>query len=632
MVKMYTDEPSVSLKLKKGGKVHAKHHKTHEEHGHKAMHHAVGGMMHGAHHAFESEHGKAPKKPSMSTRMKAMNPNMYAKGGKVAHKVMGGGMPMGAPQGMPSAPMGGMGGMSPMGQSAIGQMTPQQRAARAMMVKKALMGMKKGGSADHKMIEKLEKELHHHESLGMDKAHHKKHGGMAHHAHGGKVHHMTGHAEGTYEHHKAMAKHYADKCKDGGTPHMHKMCEHHKHMAKMCKGGKYAEGGMIDKDETRTTIEGNAGKYMNTLMHDGQHHDNVHGIGEVKEGKPGGFKHGGKAHKMHHKATGGTIPSDTHESKNKAKTKMGGTLEGNEHDYLNTEMHSAKKDMAHGTTGVKMGNAGGFKRGGKAHHMMHHKASGGAIDKYEVRDTVEGGNWENRPANTSKPGKVNTKTGEVKESNAGGFKHGGHASKKAYATGGNVNAMGKPVAMPKHFVSRPVANSLQSGTFKKGGKVHHHADGGSQMKDDYDPEDFYGEREDSDGRIRSYVKNDKPRYSEVAVNKAISSSNRSGRKISGKEAKAIHALLKGRHAKGGNVKKFDDGGSSYNDKYSVKDPKAVSDKASRELEEAMNPFSMAKELYGKAKSYFSPPAGSVTKTEKSVTVAPGKKHGGKARK
>jgi hypothetical protein len=485
MVKMYTDEPKVSLKLKKGGKVHhkgAKHHKEHDEHGHKPMHHAHGGM----HHAFESEEGHAPKKPSHAARHKAMNPNLYAKGGKVAHKVMGGGMPMGAPQGMPaSAPMAGApaGGMRPMGQAALGQMTPAQRAARAMMVRKALTGMKKGGST-HAECAKLEKELKHHESMSMSKAHPQK----------------------------------------------------------------KASGGAIDKAETRTTIEGNAKKYAKTKMHDGDHHDKAHGTGEVKEGKPGGYKHGGHAHKMHHKATGGAIPADTHEYKNKAKTKMGGTLEGNEHDYVNTEVHSAKKDKAHGTGGVSMGNAGGFKHGGKAHHKMHHKADGGAIDKYETRNTVEGGNWENRAAYTSKPGKHNTKTGEVKESNAGGYKHGGSASKKAYATGGNVNAMGKPVAMPKHFVSQPVANSLQSGTFKKGGKV----------------------------------------------------------------------------------KKFEDGGSS-NDKYVVKDPKAVSDKASRELEDAMNPLSMAKELYGKAKNFISPPTGGVTKTEKSVTVSPGKKRGGSAK-
>ena len=558
MVKMYTDEPSVSLKLKKGGKVHAKHHKEHEEHGHKAMHHAAGGMMHGAHHAFESEHGKAPKKPSMSARMKAMNPNMYAKGGKVAHKLMGGGMPMGAPQAMPSAPMGGMGGMSPMGQSAVGQMTPQQRAIRAMMVKKALMGMKKGGSADHKMIQKLEKELHHHESLGMDKAHHKKHGGMAHHAHGGKVHHKSGHPEGSMEHHKAMCKHYEKMCKEGGSAHAHKMLKHHK---EMCKGGKYAEGGAIDRDMTKTTLKNSVKPFVSRADTSRPDHSPAH-TGEIHKGNGGGYKTGGttgaktpmyktKEYAKGGHATGSHIPSETNESETRGKIKFGGTIEGNEHYYENTDMHSAKPDHSKGKTGeVHMSNAGGFKHGGKAHHKVHHKADGGAIDKYETRNTVEGGNWENRPANSSKPGKTNTKTGEVKESNAGGYKHGGHASKKAYATGGNVNSMGKQVAMPHHFISPPVANSLQSGTFKKGGKV----------------------------------------------------------------------------------KKFDDGGSSYDDKYTVKDPKAVSDKASRELEEAMNPFSMAKELYGKAKSYFSPPAGSVTKTEKSITVAPGKKHGGRARK
>jgi hypothetical protein len=74
---------------------------------------------------------------------------------------------------------------------------------------------------------------------------------------------------------------------------------------------------------------------------------------------------------------------------------------------------------------------------------------------------------------------------------------------------------------------------------------------------------------------------------------------------------------------------FAEGGSTSDDKYTVKDPKAVSDKASRELEDALNPLSMAKELYNKGKDYFTTPAGSVTKTEKSVTVSPSKKRGGK---
>ena len=419
MVKMFTDEPSVILKLKKGGKVAAKHH---GEHGHMSMHKAAGGMMHGAHEAFEAEHGKAPKKPSMAERRKAMNPNMYAKGGKV-----------------------------------------------------------------EKEIHKVEKELKHHE--------HSKH------AHG---------------------------LKHGGKAHK-------------------ASGGEIDRDETKTTIEGNAKKFEKTKVVDGQKHDKHHGTGMIKEGKPAGYKHGGHAHK-HHKATGGAIPADTDEKVNKGKIKMHGTIEGNEHDYVNTEMHQAKRDKAHGTKGIKESNAGGFKHGG--HAKKHHKATGGAIPAATEKnmreghlkgDTYEGGDWEDRAADTATGGVKNRMTGGVKEANAGGYKHGGHAAKKHYATGGNVVDDGKAVKMPRHFVSRPVANSLQSGTFKKGGKVH-------------------------------------------------------------KEV-------------GGNV-----------------DAKAVSDKASRELEEALNPLSMAKELYGKAKSYLtgSPSTpGAVTKTKESVTVAPNKKRGGR---
>jgi hypothetical protein len=40
-------------------------------------------------------------------------------------------------------------------------------------------------------------------------------------------------------------------------------------------------------------------------------------------------------------------------------------------------------------------------------------------------------------------------------------------SKKAYATGGSVNDEGKAVKMPHHFVSCPVANSLQLWHFSR---------------------------------------------------------------------------------------------------------------------------------------------------------------------
>lgn len=374
MVKMFTDEPSVILKLKKGGKVASK--AAGQSEGFKSMASNNAKVFEGA------ESGVAPKKPSVAERRRAMNPNQYAKGGKVAHKQVGGVMPtpgmVAGSTGPAPAPM------QAMGQAALAGMPPAQRMKRAAMVQRALAGMKKGGSADAKCAA-LEKELKHHEAMSAKRAHGK------------------------------------------------------------------ASGGAIDKAETRTTIEGNAKKFAKTKV-DTAKKDRAHGTGDVKEGKPAGY------------ATGGAIPADTNEKLNKGKIKMKGTIEGNEKDYVNTQVHQAKKDKAHGTGGIKESNAGGFAKGGKVPG---------------VGRAIEGGDWENRPADTAKPGKMNGTTGGVRESNAGGYKMGGRASKKAFATGGQVVDDGKAVKMPRHFVSRPVANSLQSGTFKKGGKVKF-AEGGSE--------------------------------------------------------------------------------------------------------------------------------------------------------
>lgn len=180
-----------------------------------------------------------------------------------------------------------------------------------------------------------------------------------------------------------------------------------------------------------------------TKVVDGDKKDTAHGTGEVKMGKPAGY------------ATGGSIPSESSSG-----------------SFKTTKVYQAKKDGASGTGGVRMANAGGFKRGGN----IMKKAEGGST------------NWENLPAQGTPPGKTNTTTGGVKESNAGGYKKGG-AAKKHLATGGHVNDAGRAVAMPRKPVSQPVANSLQSGTFKKGGKVAHKADGGSMpvADDGYDP-------------------------------------------------------------------------------------------------------------------------------------------------
>ena len=68
MPKMITDEPSVILKLKKGGSAHHKHGgKHHEEHGHKTMHKAMGGMMDGM--TLPARGGMAP---AMAPKMGAL--------------------------------------------------------------------------------------------------------------------------------------------------------------------------------------------------------------------------------------------------------------------------------------------------------------------------------------------------------------------------------------------------------------------------------------------------------------------------------------------------------------------------------------------------------------------------------
>ena len=85
--------------------------------------------------------------------------------------------------------------------------------------------------------------------------------------------------------------------------------------------------------------------------------------------------------------------------------------------------------------------------------------------------------------------------------------------------------------------------------------------------------------------------------------------------------------------KGGGTVKMNHGGASSDKGEDMS--KGAYDKApkySRELEDALNPLGMIKELAGKAKDYFMPKtADSVTKTKESVTVSPaGKKRGGVA--
>jgi hypothetical protein len=206
-------------------------------------------------------------------------------------------------------------------------------------------------------------------------------------------------------------------------------------------------------------------------------------------------------------------------------------------------MPASKAHKGLKTGGVAMGQAG-YKNGGIIAESASEKGAKGYVKTKMDTAHTDKAKGPTGEVKMGKPGGYNT-GGVVM--GAGGYKKGG-ASKKHYATGGLVDS-GKPVAYPKHQVSKPVANNLQSGTFKKGGKVKFN-DGGAA------------------GPVSNYERD----------------------------------MMKK------NVKP-------------VKDPEAIAAKANRELDEALNPISMVKELGGKLMDKIRG-KGSVTETKESVTVTP----------
>jgi hypothetical protein len=234
-----------------------------------------------------------------------------------------------------------------------------------------------------------------------------------------------------------------------------------------------------------------------------------------------------------------------------------------------TDLKLKKGGMKKATGGVTNGQ-GGYKKGGNVKKF----AKGGVAGDGIINTESQGGAYRNTKMVTAEyTGKSSGKTGGVKNGNGGGYatggvalgngggyKMGGKASKKAYATGGTVNS-GKPVAMPQGAKkpSTPVSINQLSGTFKKGGKVT-----------------------PAEGRLRA--------------------NNQAENATAMKQAKAQSNDIYSKY------QKMQKGGSptpneSFFDKNKV-DPKSVSDKASRELEDAMNPLGMVKELYGKARDAF----------------------------
>jgi hypothetical protein len=158
-------------------------------------------------------------------------------------------------------------------------------------------------------------------------------------------------------------------------------------------------------------------------------------------------------------ATGGAIPSES----------IRGTP-------ATTIVDTAKPDNSPAKTGgVRNGNAGGFKKGGR----MMKCATGGAI----VSETTSG-SYDTTQMHSAKPDNAPANTGEVKKGNAGGFATGGvmkannggyrkGGAAKKFAEGGRVQNDGGPEQMKqgRKPQTQPVAINMLSGTYKKGGDV-----------------------------------------------------------------------------------------------------------------------------------------------------------------
>lgn len=237
-------------------------------------------------------------------------------------------------------------------------------------------------------------------------------------------------------------------------------------------------------------------------------------------------------------------------------------------------------------TGGVVNGQGGYKKGGMASGgkmpmkdgkpaFLASKMAMGGVAKSGIMNTEgQGGAYRNTKMDSAMPDNNSAPTGSVKMGNAGGYKKGG-ATKKHYATGGAVNNSGRAVAMPSKKPSAPVSNDRQSGTFKTGGSV-------------------------------------------TTAQKKEQSNFKSENKTAMKQAKAQSNL------------KYQAGGAATTDLSKGAYDKSIGPSES-DMDMAKAIRSVPRKLYEGAKSLFTSkekPSGSVTKTEKSVTVTPAKKRGG----
>jgi len=238
-----------------------------------------------------------------------------------------------------------------------------------------------------------------------------------------------------------------------------------------------------------------------------------------------------------------------------------------------------------------------MKKGGKAEGGMSDTAQDKAMVKkaFKQHDMQEHKGGKGTKLTLKKGGKMAT----------GGVVNG----QGGFATGGVVNGQGG-------FATGGVAKS-NGGGYKKGGKIKGMMDGG--MAGD-------GMMDDA-----AYKKGGAPKKAYAAggtVNSGRPVAMPQGSKRPTPPVRIDQ--LSGTFKRGGTVKMNGGGSSSDKGEDMSKGAYDKAPKYSRDLEDALNPVGMIKELAGKAKDFFMPKktADSVTKTKESVTVTPAKKRGG----
>ena len=228
------------------------------------------------------------------------------------------------------------------------------------------------------------------------------------------------------------------------------------------------------------------------------------------------------------------------------------------------------------------------KKAFKQHDMQEHKGGKGTSLKLKHGGKMATGGVVNGQGGFATGGVVNGQggyaTGGVAKSNGGGYKAGGKAM-----MGGGMAGEGM---MGGGMMDDGMMNEGMSGAYKKGGATKKaYAAGGTV----------------NSGRPVAMPQGNKKPSQPVSTN-----------------------LVAGTFKTGGTVK-MNHGGSSSDKGEDMS--KGAYDKAptyDRDVEDALNPVGMIKELAGKARDFFMPKktADSVTKTKESVTVTPAKKRGG----